>query len=120
VKNEQVALLDARSVEGRERTSNECATKASASVRSCDGKVMNEATTAVVAAENGRNDQLAIGGDKAEPGVAFEKSAHALERVGIAETDTFSRVPQLPSSSLVFGFEYANVELHAGRPNYRR
>ena len=77
-------------MEGREGTPNECAPQSSASVRRCHGEMMNEPTTSVVAAENGGNDQLLVGGDEAETGVAFEKAAHVLERIRVAEPNTFS------------------------------
>ena len=74
--------------------------------------MVDQTTTAIVTTENRRDQHVVFGGDKAEIGIALEKSSHILERVGVAEADTLGRVPQCSSLNVVFRFEYANVETH--------
>jgi hypothetical protein len=121
VENEQMAFLDTHLAEGREGKPNESAPKSPASVGGRHGQMMNQTTTTVVPAKNGGDHDPVVYSDKAEAGIALKESANVFERVGVAESDTFSRVPQTPSLEMVFRFEYANVEGHpAVRPTYRR
>ena len=89
----QVALGDARLAELPEADGDQCPSHALAPPFPVDGKVMQVAPPAVVAAQHGR-DHAALGdGSLAEAGVPSQESSDWLPVVGLAEADALGLPP---------------------------
>ena len=107
---ENAALRDAVPAETSERFVDQLAAKAAPTVRGSHGQMMQVAAPAVVAAKDGADDDTVfIERDKAEAGVANQKSGDGLARIGFAQTDAFACAPQREDRVVVGQREFAQT-----------